>query len=72
MKENLLQEAGRLGRSNKKKARWKKIMAVLACGVVFCTTYALILPAITMEQSKKPVCTENRNKQTCTYSGVSE
>lgn len=60
MKENLLQEAGRLGRSNKKKARWKKIMAVLACGVVFCTTYALILPAITMEQSKKPVCTEEQ------------
>lgn len=60
MKENLLQEAGRLGRSNKKKARWKKIMAVLACGVVFCTTYALILPAITMEQNKKPVCTEEQ------------
>lgn len=60
MKENLLQEAGRLGRSNKKKARWKKIMAVLACGVVFCTTYALILPAITMEQNKKPICTEEQ------------
>nr|WP_296033388.1 SpaA isopeptide-forming pilin-related protein [uncultured Dorea sp.] len=60
MKENLLQEAGRMGRSNKKKARWKKIMAVLACGVVFCTTYALILPAITMEQNKKPVCTEEQ------------
>ena len=60
MKENLLQEAGRLGRSNKKKARWKKIMAVLACGVVFCTTYALILPAITMEQNKKSVCTEEQ------------
>lgn len=60
MKENLLQEAGRFGRSNKKKARWKKVVAVLACGVVFCTTYALILPAITMEQSKKPVCTEEQ------------
>ena len=60
MKENLLQAAGRLGRSNKKRARWKKVMAVLACGVVFCTTYALILPAITMEQNKKPVCTEEQ------------
>lgn len=28
---------------------WKKIVSVLACIVVFCTTYALILPAITME-----------------------
>ena len=28
--------------------RWKQIVSVLACIVVFCTTYALILPAITM------------------------
>jgi len=34
--------------------RWKKVVSVLACMVVFCTTYALILPAITME--KTPQC----------------
>lgn len=28
---------------------WHKIVSALACVVVFCTTYALILPAITME-----------------------
>ena len=28
--------------------RWKQVVAVLACVVVFCTTYALILPAVTM------------------------
>lgn len=33
----------------KKKKTWKSIVSVLACIVVFCTTYALILPAITME-----------------------
>ncbi len=33
---------------------WKKAVSVLACVVVFCTTYVLILPAITME--KKPQC----------------
>ena len=33
---------------------WKKVVTVLACVVVFCTTYVLILPAITME--KKPKC----------------
>ncbi len=27
---------------------WKRIVSVMACVVVFCTTYALILPAITM------------------------
>ena len=28
--------------------RWSKLVTVLACVVVFCTTYALILPAVTM------------------------
>lgn len=30
---------------------WRRIVRVMACAVVFCTTYALILPAITMEQT---------------------
>lgn len=33
----------------KTKKIWKSIVSVLACIVVFCTTYALILPAITLE-----------------------
>lgn len=33
---------------------WKKLVTALGCLVVFCTTYALILPAITME--RVPVC----------------
>ncbi len=28
---------------------WRKVVSLLACTVVFCTTYALILPAITQE-----------------------
>ena len=28
--------------------RWSKLVTILACVVVFCTTYALILPAVTM------------------------
>lgn len=34
---------------NKKRNKWLKILTVLGCIVVFCTTYALILPAITMQ-----------------------
>ena len=30
---------------------WHKVVQMLACIVVFCTTYALILPAITVEQT---------------------
>lgn len=31
-----------------KKRHWKQAVTILACVVVFCTTYALILPALTM------------------------
>lgn len=31
---------------------WMRMVMCLACVVVFCTTYALILPAITMETSE--------------------
>lgn len=36
------------GRRNRR--RWGRIVSVLAAMVVFCTTYMLILPAITMER----------------------
>ena len=38
----------------KRKKTWKQILRVLMCVVVFCTTYMLILPAITKEN--KPFC----------------
>ena len=34
-----------------RRKRWQKIVSAMACVVVFCTAYALILPAITMEQT---------------------
>lgn len=33
----------------RRRSLWLKVVGALACVVVFCTTYALILPAITME-----------------------
>ena len=34
-----------------RRRRWRKAVSVLACVVVFCTTYSLILPAITLENT---------------------
>lgn len=34
----------------KEKKIWHRFVSVLSCVVVFCTTYALILPAVTMER----------------------
>lgn len=51
MEEKLLEQSKRYKAKNKKKKRWKKVFNTLACVVVFAVTYALILPAITMEKT---------------------
>lgn len=46
---NLSQQAKIIGGEHSRQRIWRKIVGALSCIVVFCTTYALILPAITME-----------------------
>ena len=41
-------------KKNNKALNWKRLVSVLCCIVVFCTTYALILPAVTL--SKDTYC----------------
>ena len=50
MKDVLLQRAIKLNRNHKQRKWWQRMVRTMAMAVVFCTTYALILPAITMEQ----------------------
>jgi len=45
--------------------RWKKVVSVLACIVVFCTTYALILPAITKEKATDCGIEEHQHGEEC-------
>ena len=54
MQNNISNRIKEYTEANSKKKIWQKVLIVLSCIVVFCTTYALILPAITM--SKKPIC----------------
>ena len=49
MKQNIARDAESYMKNHRKKGRWYKLVTGLACIVVFCTTYALILPAITLE-----------------------
>ena len=48
MRKILLKEAEKYVKQNSRQRVWRKFVRVMACIVVFCTTYALILPAITM------------------------
>lgn len=54
MENVLLRMAMKLNSNRRKRKGWQNLVRVLAVCVVFCTTYALIVPAITME--KTPEC----------------
>lgn len=47
----LQREAAKLNSEKKRRGHGRKLLTVLSALVVFCTTYALILPAITLERS---------------------
>ena len=49
MADTMLDQAAKLGKTKRRKKTWRSIVLAMAAVVVFCTTYALILPAITME-----------------------
>ena len=53
MQKIIQPEAGAFLAKKRRRRLWTKVVSVLGCLVVFCTTYALILPAITAE---KTVC----------------
>lgn len=50
MKHGALQSAEKYTKTHQGKKRWYRVVTGLACVVAFCTVYALILPAITMEK----------------------
>lgn len=49
MNSELLQRAEKYNTRHRRKKLWQKAVSTMACIVMFCTTYALILPAITQE-----------------------
>lgn len=51
MEHKVLRKAEKLQKSHTKKQRLYRGLSILAAGVVFCTTYALILPAITLDNN---------------------
>ncbi|MBR5816266.1 MAG: hypothetical protein IKY38_02445, partial [Anaerotignum sp.] len=54
MNEQFRKTAEKLHNEYLRKKRWKTAVKMMGCVVVFCTTYALILPAITMQ--KDTIC----------------
>lgn len=49
MSTRIDRQAGKYANAHGRKTRWRSIVTTLAAFVVFCTTYALILPAVTLQ-----------------------
>lgn len=65
MKQDALQGAEKYTKAHQRKKRWYQVVTGLACVVVFCTVYALILPAITMEQTAWCGIEEHQHGDSC-------
>lgn len=63
MKLDALPGAEKYTKAHRRKKRWYRVVTCLAAVVVFCTTYALILPAITLE--KKCQIPEHTHTDAC-------
>ena len=72
MRKDILREAaGYLARDRRRRI-WKKAVGALACAVVFCTVYALILPAITLEKTPQCGKTEHTHSEACYTQAAAE
>lgn len=65
MKNNLLKKIEKLEKLHKQRRWWYRLVSAMACVVVFCTVYALILPAITMEGEPSCKMAEHQHEESC-------
>lgn len=64
MEENIW-KLKKILRQQKRRRYWRKAVSAFAVVVVFCTTYALILPAITMEKTTNCGKEEHQHSASC-------
>ena len=65
MESSLLHKAADFMLARRRRKRWQKIVSGMASVVVFCTTYALILPAITMSDDVICGLEEHAHTEAC-------
>ena len=56
MNKTIGKKLRKIDKSNKRKTVWRRVVATLAAITVFCTTYALVLPALTMINDDAVTC----------------
>ena len=65
MTHNMNDRVKEYKRKRRFRSRWAKLLGAMACVVVFCTTYALILPAITLESTTTCGMAEHTHGEDC-------
>ena len=65
MQNKLLSQVEKYEENRKHHKSWLRIVSALACVVVFVTTYMLILPAVTLEQTAYCGCEEHQHGDAC-------
>lgn len=65
MKHELPQVATQYAKDHTRRRHWRQVVTCLAAIVVFCTTYALILPAITLEKTAQCGKSEHTHGASC-------
>ena len=71
MQETFPQNTEYYTKQNQRRRIWKRFVRVIACIVVFCTTYTMILPAITMEKQQCEL-EEHTHSDSCYEKVISE
>ena len=65
MINSLFQRAAQVYQNRRRKQLWYRVVSGMACVVVFCTVYALILPAITLEKESACGMEEHTHTEEC-------
>lgn len=65
MKNEILQNADEFTKAHRRAKQWQRVVTCLAAVVVFCTTYVLILPAITLEKTPQCPVEEHIHSESC-------
>lgn len=72
MERELLQNAEKFHRKRHRRKRWQKVVSTLGCVVVFCVTYALVLPAVTQEKETFCGKQEHTHADSCYSKAVTD
>lgn len=65
MTRNVNDQVREYGKKHRFYSRWARLLGALACVVVFCTTYALVLPALTLDRATVCGMEEHTHSEDC-------